>query len=64
VMVPAFVAVVGLDQREAVATSLAVIVVTALVENAGHGSEVAAPLTAQIIDFYLTNYSNVLTETE
>lgn len=30
------------------------IVVVTLVENAGHGSEVAAPLTAKVIDFYLS----------
>jgi penicillin-binding protein 2 len=29
------------------------IVVTAIVENAGHGSDVAAPLVGKIIDFYL-----------
>jgi len=40
------------------------IVVTALVENAGHGSEVAAPLTAQIIEFYLANYSDILADTD
>ena len=30
------------------------IVVAALVENAGHGSDVAAPLVGKIIDYYLT----------
>ncbi len=36
------------------------IVVVALVENAGHGSEVAAPLTAKVIDFYLSRNLNQL----
>jgi hypothetical protein len=36
VMVPAFVAWMGLDQKQAVATSLAVIIVTALAATANH----------------------------
>lgn len=39
VMVPAFVAVVGLEHRQAVATSLAVIVITALVASASNMRE-------------------------
>jgi penicillin-binding protein 2 len=34
-----------------------VITVVALIENAGHGSEVAAPLVAKIIDYFLTRGS-------
>jgi len=36
------------------------IVVVALVENAGHGSEVAAPLTARVIDFYMSRKLNLM----
>ncbi len=36
------------------------IVVTALVENAGHGSEVAAPLAAKVINYYLTRNDSTL----
>jgi len=40
------------------------IVVVVLVENAGHGSEMAAPIAAKIMRFYLENNTDLIVKVE